>query len=203
MKAPGSDSLTDNWEDPLVARFIAGDHGAFTGLYNGYKARIFNYIHRMIGDRHLAEELAQETFINVYMNIHKYRPIGLFKAWIYKIASNLTKNELRRRSAKKDVSLDQPIGNGENPGTMEDILTSEKLSPEHISANKELKTIIEKGLGSLPDIYREVMVLCIIEELSYEEAATVLGTNVKTVSSRLARAREIFIKNFRSLQGSD
>lgn len=200
MEVPGSDASSGNWEDPLVRRFTAGDETAFNELFNAYKSRIFNYINKMTGDRHLAEELTQETFINVYMNINNYRPIGLFKAWIYTIASNLTRNELRRRARKKDVSLNHPI-NDKAETTLEDMLSSEKLSPEYIAGNKELKQAIEKVLQSLPDIYREVIILCVIEEMTYEEAAKALGTNVKTVSSRLARAREMFIKGVKSLTG--
>jgi RNA polymerase sigma-70 factor (ECF subfamily) len=200
MEVPGRDEPSGNWEDPLVRRFVAGDEAAFNELFNAYKSRIFNYINKMTGDREVAEELTQETFISVYMNINNYKPLGLFKAWIYTIASNLTRNELKRRASKKDVSLNQPISDSET-ATLEDILSSEKLSPEYIAQNKELKTVIEKALRSLPDIYREVIILCVMEEMSYEDAARALCTNVKTVSSRLARAREMFIKSVKALTG--
>lgn len=189
-------------DDLLVERFKNGDRAAFDELYNKYKARMLNYLHRFLGDREAAEDLAQETFIQVYVNIKGYRPVGMFKSWLYKIASNIAKNEHRKRAHRKEASLYAELADGGGL-TLADILSDEKLSPERIAQNEELKGQIEKILEAIPPVYREAMILCVIEGLSYEEAAETLKTNVKTVSSRLARARELFIGHLKKTRGSE
>ena len=193
----------DSPEDVLVEQFIGGDSKAFEKLYNAYKKKIFNYIRRMLGNRETAEELTQETFINIYMNIRRYKPMGMFKSWAYKIASNLAKNELKKKGRNLNISLSEPFGGSEEGATLEGMLTSQKLSPESMVEDKELKENIEKALQALPLKYREALLLCVIDGLSYEEAAEALNTNVKTISSRLARAREAFIRHFNAIQGND
>ncbi|MFH1594571.1 MAG: sigma-70 family RNA polymerase sigma factor [Candidatus Omnitrophota bacterium] len=201
MTVPNSGKGPLREEDLLIERFKEGDRASFDKIYSKYKARILSYINRMIGNIAVAEELTQETFINVFINVARYEPRGMFKAWIYMIASNLAKNELRRRSQRKDVSLFKVIGGQSCDTTLENVLTSESLSPESIINNGELKETIEEILQSLPVIHREVLVLCVIEGLSYEEAARVLNINVKTVSSRLVRARRRFIEDIKRRRG--
>jgi len=134
------------------------------------------------------------------MDIGRYKPRGLFKAWIYTIASNLAKNELKRRSYAVNIPLSTPIKKGNSAFALEDVLTSKNLSPESIIENGDIKEQIENVLKSLSPRHREVIILCVIEGLHYEEAAHVLKTNVKTVSSRLARARKEFIRKIETLR---
>lgn len=199
MNTLRQDGSVDN-DDLLIERFKNGDRVAFDEIYNRYKDRIFNYMRRMIGNKETAEELAQEVFINIYMSIAAYKPKGLFKAWIYTIASNLVKNELKKKSYKINILLSKPITGAENNVTLENVLASEAFSSRHIIENNELKEQIESVIKSLPPIYKEVIVLCLIEGLSYEEAAQVLKTNVKTISSRLARARKLSIQKIKTLR---
>ncbi|NQU94677.1 MAG: sigma-70 family RNA polymerase sigma factor [Candidatus Omnitrophica bacterium] len=191
-----------NKDDALVRKFREGDRACFDELYNAYKERIFNFINRKIGDRAVAEELTQEVFINIYLNINRYEPRGLFKAWIYTIASNLAKNELKKRSSMRQVSLSGRAGKGDMDINLEGVLTKDGFSADSFVKNKELKEAIENALKSLHPLYRDVIALCVIEGLSYEEAAKVLKTNMKTISSRLARARKQFIKKIKIPQKS-
>ena len=202
MDISGSDEPVRCREDMLVERFRLGERQAFDELYELYKARIYNYVKKMIGNAETAKELTQEVFVNVFMNIENYKAKGFFKAWIYTIAANLCRNEWKRQSHRNEVSLSEPVIKEESAGVaLEDLLGSDKFSPEQAASNAELTEAITAILGSLPPKYREAMVLCVMEGLSYEEAARVLGTNVKTVSSRLARAREIFIKRIKAMRG--
>jgi len=172
-------------------------------LCPGYKERIFNFIKRKIGDRAIAEELTQEAFISIYLNINRYESRGLFKAWIYTIASNLAKNELKKRSSIRQVSLSSRIGEGDMDIDLESVLTKDGFSADSFVENKELKEAIENALKALHPLYRDVITLCVIEGLSYEEAAKALKTNIKTISSRLARARKQFIKKIKAPKRSD
>ena len=203
MGNSGPAAIDNKRDDLLVEAFRRGDGTAFDELYGRYKDRMLNYIYRMVGDKAAAEDLAQETFISIHMNIGSYRPQGQFKSWVYKIASNLAKNELRRRSYKMNVSISAAIHSGDKDLTLEDTLASGDRSAEAAAENEELKKSVEDTIGSLPPKYREVLILCVMDGLSYDEAAKALHTNVKTVSSRLARARAIFIKRMKETEGRD
>jgi len=193
---------TGKEEDKLVEQFKAGDRSAFDKLYDRYKNRIFNFVLRKIGDRTLAEELTQEVFIRIYMNIDHYQARGLFRSWAYTIASNLVKNKLIRKSYR-EVSLSMPIGKMEGKCELADILASSQFSPEVLLEKKELKEGIKNTLNSLPPAYKEVIVLCVIEGLSYKESARILHTTVKNISSRLTRGRVMFIRAIEAITGSD
>ncbi len=188
-------------DDTLVELFKNGDEKAFNELFGLYRDSIFGYLCRMLRDRQSAEDLAQEVFISVYTNAANYRPEGHFKAWIYRIASNLAKNEFKKRSYRVMVSLFSPIQSGDNDLTLADTIAGPGETSGVIMERKEKEKLVKEVINELPLKYREVLVLCAIEELSYEEAARALNTNVKTVSSRLARARAVVMKKMKALEG--
>jgi RNA polymerase sigma-70 factor (ECF subfamily) len=180
----------------LVQKAREGDRPAFEELYHRYKKPIFSYVCRMIGDRAVAEELTQEAFIRVYMNLANYRPTGKVSSWIYMIAGNLAKNELRNRDYRKALSLEATVSEDEKL-TLGNLLADDARGPDEIAQNKELKQCIEKVIHKLPLHHKEVLVLCDVQGLSYEEAAEVLDCSVGTIASRLSRAREAFVKIFK------
>jgi len=201
MKNTGSNEPLTESDDILVDRFRGGERTAFEGLYNRYKERIFCYIYRKTGNLQVAEDLAQETLIAVYTKIHSYSKRGHFRAWIYTIASNLLKNYLKKRSYKIHISLSQPVAHDNYDIVLEDLLTGQDASARDIIENNELKNLINKVIGALSRVNREVLELCVVEGLSYEEAAQVLGCSVKAVSVRLVRARKQFVKKMLAIRG--
>ena len=118
----------------LISKVSSGDRSAFNELYDKYKRRILNYLHRMVNNRTLAEDLTQETFIKVYLNIDKYKPTGSFSSWVYAIARNLAKNEFRYTSNKKNISLETAITSDGNI-TLKDVIASKKFDTEEIINN--------------------------------------------------------------------
>jgi len=180
----------------LIQKAREGDRPAFEELYNRYKKAIFNYIYRMIGDRAVAEELAQEAFVKAYINVSTYKPTGKVSSWIYAIAGNLAKNELRSRQYRKAISLETKISDDEKI-RLKDILANGSFKPDDIAQNKELRMKIQKVIDSLAVKHREVLVLCDVQGLSYEDAAEALNCSVGTLASRLSRARQAFIKLFK------
>lgn len=183
----------------LVIKARAGDRESFDRLFIKYIKYIYNYIYRLIGDRAVAEELAQETFVKAYINIWRFKPNARFISWLYKIAGNLAKNELRSRGYRAEVSLDKSIpGNDENIA-LKDILSADIKPADLIIENAELKERIERALSSLSVNEREVIILCVIQKMSYAEAAQTLACSKQAVADRLSRARKSFIR----LMGAD
>jgi len=171
-----------NQDHALVDRCLAGDARAFDELINCYKRQVFALIFRLVRNQTDAEDIAQETFIKAYRNLSSYDPTHPFITWLFKIAHNSAIDFLR---ARKPESLS--IHDEENPLDIEDTQLSLE---EKIEASSQ-QELIEQVLGTLPPLYREILVLRHQQELSYEEIAESLDIPVGTVKIRLFRARDI------------
>jgi len=164
-------------------------------LARRYESSLLNYIFRMVGDRDIAEDLLQETFVRIYRKSREYRKIARFSTWLYKIATNLSLNEIRNRRHRPLLTLNLPVDSGEGGEEMVSLLESEdnKL-PIRMLQDRELAGLVTDTLDELPEAYRMVIILCDMENFSYQEAAEVLGVQPGTIGSRLARARDFFLQ---------
>ena len=179
-------------DEMLVLQVKQGDREAFDELYQKYKRPILNYIYRFIGNSHSAEELTQETFVRVYMNIGKYQPRAKFSSWVYRIAGNLAKNFLRHASYDKrafHIKKDLDAGDSEAISPVEYIADSSKQPDEH-AQSKEHELIVQQAISRLPVKLKEAVMLCDIKGFSYGEAADIMNCSPMTVGSRLWRGRE-------------
>ncbi|AGT30592.1 RNA polymerase sigma factor SigW [Geobacillus genomosp. 3] len=164
-----------------------GDQNAYADLVDLYKDKIYRLCYRMLGNRHEAEDAAQEAFIRAYIHIDKYNPDMKFSTWLYRIATNLTIDKLRKR--KPDVYLDEEL-NGTDGLTMQAQLPSREMSPEEAVESLELQETVQRAIEQLPEKYRSVLVLKYIEDLSLQEISEILELPVGTVKTRLHRGRE-------------
>ena len=171
-------------DEELIARFQEGDAYAFDEIVHRYKDPLTNFVYHFLGDRIDAEDVIQETFIRLYKKKHLYRNVAKFSTWIYTIAGNLAKTELRRRRRRRILSLSQ-IGfddkDYEIPGDMQ--------TPEQIVDGDMKETIIKKEIDELPVKFKEVVILRDIQEFSYEEISQMLNIPIGTVKSRVNRGR--------------
>jgi RNA polymerase sigma-70 factor, ECF subfamily len=175
----------------VVSAFLEGESRAFDELVNRYQNRLLNFVYRTTGDRERAEDLVQEVFVRVYRHIHRFDRSRKFSTWIYTIASNLAKNELRNRSRNPLVLFqtirrnweddDRPL-QFEDPGTR----------PDDLYRKRHLREVVEDAVEKLPPHHRNVFVLRELEGKSYEEIAEITSCNLGTVKSRLNRARNAF-----------
>jgi len=182
----------------LAQRHLEGDRQAFGALVDRYQTRLLNYIHRHIGDRDRAEDLVQEVFIRVFRHLHRFDQARKFASWIYTIASNFAKNELRRRSRNPLVLLPNittDADDGHRAWQFEDRSTR----PDDLYRQRYLKAAVEQCVGELPQRHREVFMLRELEGKSYEEIADITGCNLGTVKSRLSRARHRFAQVIKPL----
>lgn len=160
-----------------------GDLGAFEQLMDEYKDPLFAYLVRMVGDRAWAEDLCQETFLRIYRNREEYAERMQFRAWMYRIARNIALDFLRREKLRVGI-----LARGWAS-------TRAPAGPPEILDARELEAAIGRAILELPVKFRNVFVLCALEGLSYEEVGEIEGCPAKTVSSRLARARERFARH--------
>jgi RNA polymerase sigma-70 factor, ECF subfamily len=166
-------------ETELVIRAQNGERSAFSELVCIHAQGVMNVIYRMCGDAHIAEDAAQETFIQAWIHLSSYRPNTSLRSWLYRIAVNAATDMLRKEkrilpNALEDLQLKDP-----QPG------------PEAHFFQEERNALVQKAILSLPDACRAVLVLREYEGLSYHEIADGLGIPVGTVMSRLNYARKL------------
>ncbi len=164
----------------LLTRSRARDVEAFGELVDRHKDQMVNYLARLTGCRDRAEDIAQETFVRFYKQIHRYREEGTLSAYLFRIATNLVRSEERR---KRRWRLLQPVlsdgGLAEGPA-----------SPQADALASEEHRQVTRALASLDVVYRAPLVMREIEGLSYQEIATALDCSEGTVKSRLHRGRQ-------------
>jgi RNA polymerase sigma-70 factor (ECF subfamily) len=175
----------------VVAVYLEGRSEAFQELVERYQKRLLNFVYRTIGDRERAEDLVQEVFIRVHRHLHRFDQTKKFSTWIYTIASNLAKNELRNRSRNPLVLFQAMKKNWEadhRPLQFED----PHHRPDDLYRKRHLRELVEWAVAQLPEHHREVFVLRELEGKSYEDIAEITSCNLGTVKSRLNRARNRF-----------
>jgi RNA polymerase sigma-70 factor (ECF subfamily) len=178
-------------DSSVVATYLAGRREAFDELVDRYQKRLLNFVYRTIGDRERAEDLVQEVFIRVHRHLHRFDQTKKFSTWIYTIASNLAKNELRNRSRSPLVLFQTIKKNWEadhRPLQFED----QHHRPDDLYRKRHLRELVEWAVTQLPEHHRVVFVLRELEGKTYEEIAEITSCNLGTVKSRLNRARNRF-----------
>ena len=177
----------------VVQRFLDGDERAFGELVTRYETRLRNFVARAVGDREQAEDLVQETFVRVYRHMHRFDQTRKFSTWIYTIAGNLAKNELRNRSRNPLVLFQTITRNWDadfRPLEWED----PKTRPDDLYRKRFLREKVSEAVEQLPEHHRAVFVLRELHGRSYAEIAEITGCTLGTVKSRLNRARNAFAR---------
>lgn len=173
-----------------MTRSKTGDLGAFEELVHRYENKVFNIIYRFVGNWADVDDLAQETFIRVYQSLPNFRQESGFATWLYSIAANICRDELRKKRKRPKISLDETTASA-------DLLPSSEIDPDCLEnrfEQCELQDAVQECLLTLPDKFRLALVMREIQGLSYGEIAVALGCSKGTVKSRLSRARLAFKK---------
>jgi len=189
--AAGTTTAFSSAETEFIEKLKAGDANAFDTLANRYASDIYGLLFRITQDTEEASDLTQETFLSALKAISKFRGEADLKTWLFRIAINESRNRFRwwkRRRRDVTISLDVTIGESNTP--LSETFSSDALNPEEKTLRGEREKILREALNELPEIFREAVVLCDIEGLSYEEIAQTLEVNIGTVKSRIARGRD-------------
>jgi RNA polymerase sigma-70 factor, ECF subfamily len=174
----------------LVAQACEGRDHAFRELLARYERPVFSLVLRMVRDRALAEDLAQEAFIRAFQAIHSYDPSYKFSNWILKIANNLTIDHLRKRRLDTVSIHGSPHARSEEEAERTGItLESRTESPEEFTEHRELGSRIEAAIGQLRPEYRTAILLRHVEGYAYEEVAEVMEVPLGTAKTYIHRAR--------------
>ncbi len=174
-------------DEQLMLRVGKGDKRAFDEIVRRYTRRMVNLSYQIVADRDLAEDIAQETFLRAYKSASRYRQISKFSTWLYTIAINLCRNELRRRKFKM-LSLEGMAERDDDDKLRVDI-ADEKLKPDLDFERRETGRLVREAVAKLPEKFKTPLVLRDIQELSYEEIGEILNLPEGTVKSRINRGR--------------
>ncbi len=176
-------NLTD---EELILEFQKEDVNAFNEIVYRYKDRLVNFLYRYTGSREECEDIAQDAFLRLYRSKHLYREIGKFSTWFYTIAINLAKTHLRRKKNYRAFSINNYDENEEKDYE----LTANVIAPDESANAANEGYYIQKAIESLNPKFREVIILRDIQDLEYEEIATITKLPLGTVKSRINRGRE-------------
>ena len=161
----------------------------FSNIVNIHLKPVYNFIYRLVGSAKDAEDIAQETFFKAWKSIKTYRPDENFKTWIFTIARNTAIDFMRK---KKNLVFSD-FENAEGDNALLDTLADPKHSAEKITAKIENKKLAEKILNKLSPVYREILLLKYVQDLTFDEIGKVLKKPLHTVKSQHRRAM-LFIK---------
>lgn len=177
-------SLTDmdsETDEACAALAQKGDRNAFGILVERYHQKLHRYGKRFLSEQEDVEDIVQDVFVSVYMNIQSFNLSRRFSPWIYRIAHNAFVDSLKKRSRSPFIAMDF------------DALLSHDLGDESVEnerEKKEMRAMIDKGLDRLSPKYREALILYYLEELSYKEISDILRIPIGTAGARIKRAKE-------------
>ena len=167
-------------DEVLITLVQQGEPGAFRVLVERHQERIRNLIYSIFHEREIVDDLSQEVFIKAYEALSNFRFQSSFYTWLYRIAVNKSRDELRKRKVRRWFSLQTLLDSSDK-----DLNSKIVVEPR----DNELQELVAAGLQSLPEKYRIAITLKDIDGLSYEEIAEIMECEIGTVKSRLSRAR--------------
>jgi RNA polymerase sigma-70 factor (ECF subfamily) len=185
LAQPAEVPLQAKSDEVLITLVHQGEHAAFRVLVERYQERIRNLIYSIFHEPGVVDDLSQEVFIKAYEALHQFRFQSSFYTWLYRIAVNKSRDELRKRKVRRWFSLQSMMESSDK-----ELAAKIVAEPQ----DNELQELLAAGLKSLPEKYRIAVILKDVDGFSYEEIAEIMECEIGTVKSRLSRARAMLRK---------
>ena len=179
--------MTREEEYAVIRRVCAGDTDAFEALVTAYQKQVYNLALRTVGNEEDAADMTQEAFLRAYRSLGSFRGDSKFSVWLYRLTTNICIDFLRSRGRRPTVSL-TAADEDEEPQELD--VADDRFDPVQSLERAELRRAVQRGLASLPEDYRRILMLRELSGLSYAEIGQVLRLEEGTVKSRLFRARK-------------
>jgi RNA polymerase sigma-70 factor (ECF subfamily) len=183
----------------LMIRFQEGDLEAFDALFARHVHSVVNFAYRFVRNRDVAEELAQEVFLRVHDAAPTYRPRAKFRTWLYRIATNICLNEIRRPQFRARHESIQGAKEDEVGGIPMKCVDRNAAGPDVVMERRAIAAALKNALARLPEKQRVAFILNKYQDLSYAEVAEVMATSEKSVKSLIHRAKEAMAEHLRPL----
>lgn len=200
-QTPDYEQLTD---ERLIALYCEGDRGAFTALLKRYRQELFAFLFRFLGSRAAAEDVFQDTFLQIHLRAERFETDRQLKPWLFTIAANKARDYMRRNKRHSNVSLDAPApgstGSGSSSAagtTFVDLMQAQTVQPDESLTAQEKQQMVRQVIDSLPEHQRQVLMLAYFHQLAYKDMADALDVPLGTVKSRLHAAVANFAKQWK------
>jgi len=194
--------MSELTDEQLLVRYRQGHTLAFEELISRYHKELFHFLFRFSGNRQHAEDIFQETFLQVHLSAHTFDPKKRFKPWIFTIGANKARDHLRRSIKQSAAPLHAPLEMGSDDGmTYVGLLEASHDLPIKQVEQQELRELVQQVLMALPGHLREVLLLAFFHRFAYKEIAQMLGIPLGTVKSRLHAAVAFFGREWKSRFG--
>ena len=194
--------MTEITDEHLIELFRGGESQAFTQLVKRYERELYNFLLRFVGRGSTAEDIFQETFLQVHISIETFQSNRRFRPWLYTIASNKARDYLRNQARRPTVQI-SGADDDDDTGNLWDYLKTEEITAEDILMKKQQKELVRRVIDQLPENLRQILILAYFSQLSYQEMADVLEIPLGTVKSRLHSAVAHFGRLFNEQNEQD
>lgn len=179
-----------------IKEVLKGDQNAFAEIVELFQDKLYRVCYRMLGNKHEAEDIAQEAFVRAFINIHTFDTKRKFSTWLYRIGTNLCIDRIRKK--KPDYFLDAEVAGAEGLNMYSQIAATGEL-PEEEVLKMEMQDRVQYEISRLPDKYRAVIVLKYMEDLPLQEISDILEMPLGTVKTRIHRGREALRKQLSNM----
>jgi RNA polymerase sigma-70 factor (ECF subfamily) len=189
-------------DESLMAAYQQGDVTAFDELVSRYVRELHAFLSRFVGNHALADDVVQETFLQVHLSAASFDTAQRFRPWLFTIAANKARDRMRRQARRTTASLDAPVeGPGGEQGSFLDLVVSNVPPPNTGVEEEEARKRVRELVAEMPANLREVLVLSYFHNFSYKEVARILEVPIGTVKSRLHAAVANFAQRWRQVGG--
>lgn len=194
-----ADERTQLGDSELLRRYLEGDADAFAALMERYRKELYNFLVRFTGDQALAEDVFQETFLQLHISAAAFDPTRRLKPWLFTIAANKARDAMRSRWRRQAAPLDATVGRGDGDRTSyADLMPSHVPSPDDAMLNLETRQAVQNIVDKMPENLRVVLLLSYFHDFPYKEIADILDVPLGTVKSRLHAAVKHFAKAWKA-----
>ena len=186
-------------DEQLMAAYRGGDRNSFVELVSRYEKELFHFLARFLGDRTTAEDIFQETFLQVHQSAGTFDPERRFRPWLFTIAANKARDQIRSNARRSTSPLQANIDSSDDDGAQFiDLIKSVGPSPDQPMEESEMRTKVKEDVMAMPDNLREILLLSYFQQFPYKEIGTMLKIPLGTVKSRLHAAVAHFAQNWRA-----
>ena len=196
----GDDHRTD---EELLAAHIEGDIGAFPALMERYRNDVFHFLIRFMGSRAAAEDVFQESFLQIHISAETFDPTRRFKPWLFTIAANKGRDWHRKHSKRTVMSLSQDVGAAGEGARFVDLMENDQEPPDAKLLDDEQIRRVRTAVDELPSHLREILLLSYFQQMSYTQIAESLEIPLGTVKSRLHAAVAAFSSLWESIMNEE
>ena len=197
--APGSGRMSVATDESLVSEYRSGNRKAFTELVTRYQRELYHFLVRFLGDRAAAEDVFQETFLQVHQSAEQFDLTRRFRPWLFTIAANKARDLMRSQARRPTTPLQASINPGEDEsGEFLDLMSAVEIPPDQPMQREELQRKVQKTVEAMPDHLREILLLSYFHQFPYRQISEILDIPLGTVKSRLHAAVAYFAEIWKS-----